>query len=316
MVRSGITAFNGKVIGKALFIQNPPTINPDCKRSETESESLQKVSQAIDCISKDMVRKIDRYGKLDDSMKLDIVNMQKTMLTDQVFFENIQNTINEGYSAEASVHRCVEAQCAMLEELGDYLDIYMTHWQSVEPCFTPIAETMDVLNDLKVKGKIKAIGAANVTREHIEEYVKYGSLDIVQGKYSILDRQVEKDLLPACRENGITFQAYSPLEQGLLSGKYSRDYQPKGAQANKKWFQPEYMTKAIDMMEKWKPLCEKYECSVANLALAWIMKQGDDITVLNGCSKVYQVDENRKAVDIELSDDDAVWMKQLADKII
>lgn len=119
MVRSGITAFNGKVIGKALFIQNPPTINPDCKRSETESESLQKVSQAIDCISKDMVRKIDRYGKLDDSMKLDIVNMQKTMLTDQVFFENIQNTINEGYSAEASVHRCVEAQCAMLEELGD-----------------------------------------------------------------------------------------------------------------------------------------------------------------------------------------------------
>lgn len=198
----------------------------------------------------------------------------------------------------------------------DYLDIYMTHWQSVEPCFTPIAETMDVLNDLKVKGKIKAIGAANVTREHIEEYVKYGSLDIVQGKYSILDRQVEKDLLPACRENGITFQAYSPLEQGLLSGKYSRDYQPKGAQANKKWFQPEYMTKAIDMMEKWKPLCEKYECSVANLALAWIMKQGDDITVLNGCSKVYQVDENRKAVDIELSDDDAVWMKQLADKII
>ena len=198
----------------------------------------------------------------------------------------------------------------------DYLDIYMTHWQSVEPCFTPIAETMDVLNDLKEKGKIKAIGAANVTREHIEEYVKYGSLDIVQGKYSILDRQVEKDLLPACRENGITFQAYSPLEQGLLSGKYSRDYQPKGAQANKKWFQPEYMTKAIDMMEKWKPLCEKYECSVANLALAWIMKQGDDITVLNGCSKVYQVDENRKAVDIELSDDDAVWMKQLADKII
>lgn len=67
----------------------------------------------------------------------------------------------------------------------------------------------------------------------------------------------------------------------------------------------------------WKDVSERrYTDSVANLALAWIMKQGDDITVLNGCSKVYQVDENRKAVDIELSDDDAVWMKQLADKII
>ena len=204
-----------------------------------------------------------------------------------------------------------------LERLGtEYVDVYMAHWQSVEPCYTPIAETMEVLNDLKAKGKIRAIGAANVEMEHIEEYLKYGELDVVQGKYSILDRQAEEELLPLCRENGITFQAYSPLEQGLLSGRYPRDYQPKGAQANKKWFQAEAMQKAMDMMEKWEPLCEKYGCSIANLALTWVMVQGDYITVLNGCSKVSQIEENSKAIQTDLSKDDAKWMRNLADEIL
>ncbi len=198
----------------------------------------------------------------------------------------------------------------------DYIDVYMTHWQSVEPCFTPISETMGVLNELKAQGKIRAIGAANMTVEHMNEYLKWGSLDIVQGKYSILDRAVEEELLPVCRERQITFQAYSPLEQGLLSGRYTKDYQPKGAQANKKWFQPENMGKAIHMVEQWKPLCEKYDCTAANLALAWVMGQGDYITVLNGCSKTSQLVENVKAAQITLSEEDMIQMNDLALKIM
>lgn len=197
----------------------------------------------------------------------------------------------------------------------EYIDVYMTHWQSVEPFYTPIAKTMDVLNELKAEGKIRAIGAANVTVKQIEEYLKYGDLDIVQGKYSILDRQVEKEILPICQEKQITFQAYSPLEQGLLSGKYNKNYQPKGAQSNKKWFQPVYMQRAIEMMEKWKPLCDKYKCSISNLALAWIMGQGDYITVLNGCSKIQQIEENIKADEVCLTKSDREWMKNLAEEI-
>lgn len=203
-----------------------------------------------------------------------------------------------------------------LSRLGtDYIDVYMTHWQSVEPAFTPVGETMEVLNDLKEKGKIKAIAAANVTPEHIREYLKYGELDMVQAKYSILDRQVEEELLPICRENGITLQAYSPLEQGLLSGRYTEDYQPKGAQANKHWFQPEEMPKVLRMLKEWEPLCKKYDCKEADLALAWLMAQGDNITVLNGCSKVYQIEENSHALQVELEKTDMEYMKELADKI-
>lgn len=158
----------------------------------------------------------------------------------------------------ASIKREIEGS---LERLGtDYVDVYMTHWQSVEGSeyYVPIQKTMDVLNELKAQGKIKAIGAANVDIHHIEEYLKWGDLDLIQVKYSILDRGIEEEIIPCAKENGITVQCYSPLEMGLLSGKMPRDYKPVGAQIPKKWFQPENMQRAMDVMDEWKPLCEKY----------------------------------------------------------
>lgn len=203
-----------------------------------------------------------------------------------------------------------------LERIGtDYIDVYMTHWQSVEPYFTPISETMEILNELKKKGKIKSIGAANVTAEHIKEYLKYGSLDIIQAKYSILDRAIEKTLIPICKENNITIQAYSPLEQGLLSGQLPRDYKPVGAQCNKKWFQPENMQKAMDMMDKWEELCKKYKCTVPNLAISWILSQGDFINLLSGANTVEQIEENVKSIEIELEKSDIEYMRNLAEEI-
>mgnify|MGYP001467991632 CR=1 FL=1 len=212
---------------------------------------------------------------------------------------------------------CIMEEIEMsLKRLGtDYIDIYMTHWQSVEPYFTPIKETMEALNELKAAGKIKAIGAANMTPEHIKEYLKYGDLDIVQAKYSILDRAIEQDLAPICKENKITLQAYSPLEQGLLSGALGRDYIPQGAQCNKRWFQPENMQKAMDMMDSWKDLCEKYHCTIANLALAWVLAQGDFFNLLSGSTTVDQIKENVKSSEIELSKSDADLMRKMAEAI-
>lgn len=93
---------------------------------------------------------------------------------------------------------------------------------------------MDVLLDLKKQGKIRAIGAANVSAEHVRKYLRCGELDIIQAKYSILDRAIEDDLLPLCQEHEIVLQAYSPLEQGLLTGAITKDYIPTGARENKK----------------------------------------------------------------------------------
>ncbi|MGS4540066.1 aldo/keto reductase [Klebsiella oxytoca] len=205
---------------------------------------------------------------------------------------------------------------ASLQRLGiDTIDIYMTHWQSVEPCFTPIAETVATLNALKKEGKIRSIGAANVDAGHIREYLKHGELDIVQAKYSILDRALEAELLPLCQQNGIVVQVYSPLEQGLLTGTIGRDYVPGGARANKVWFQRENMLRVIDMLEQWQPLCEKYRCTIPALALAWILKQSDLITLLSGATAPEQVRENVDALNIALTDDDSLLMRRMAEAL-
>ena len=211
----------------------------------------------------------------------------------------------------------LEVESSLKRLQTDYIDVYMTHWQSVEPFFTPISETVAVLNELKAEGKIKAIGAANVDINHVKEYLKYGQLDIVQAKYSVLDRQVEKELLPLCKEHDITLQAYSPLEMGILTGAIEKDYiAPKGtARFGKKWFEPKNLFNAIDMMNKWKPLCEKYHCSIANLAIAWILAQGDNINVLSGSTTKAELDENSKATDINLSEPDKNYIRKLAEDI-
>lgn len=205
-----------------------------------------------------------------------------------------------------------------LKRMGtDYVDVYMTHWQSIEGSeyYVPIQKTMEVLNDLKAQGKIKAIGAANVDIKQIQEYLKHGELDIVQAKYSILDRGIEDEIIPCCREKGVTIQAYSPLEMGLLSGTMPRDYKPVGAQIPKKWFQPDNMQKAMDVMDQWKPLCEKYNCTIANLALAWILAQGEFINLLSGSTTVDQIKENVKSTELELDPADVAMMRDMVEEI-
>ena len=205
-----------------------------------------------------------------------------------------------------------------LKRMGtDYVDVYMTHWQSIEGSeyYVPIQKTMEVLNDLKAQGKIKAIGAANVDIKQIQEYLKHGELDIVQAKYSILDRGIEDEIIPCCRENGVTIQAYSPLEMGLLSGTMPRDYKPVGAQIPKKWFQPDNMQKAMDVMDQWKPLCEKYNCTIANLALAWVLAQGEFINLLSGSTTVDQIKENVKSTELELDPADVAMMRDMVEEI-
>lgn len=205
-----------------------------------------------------------------------------------------------------------------LQRLGtDYIDLYMTHWPSVPPFETPIAETVGALNELKKEGKIRAIGAANVSIEQIHEYLDCCELDLVQGKYNVLERGVENDLLPLCREHRITMQAYSPLEQGLLTGTISKDYRPEpgNARANKKWWQPGNMERVIDMLDEWKPLCEKYDCSIPTLCLAWIMNQGDEVNLLTGATEPDQVVMNAQAADIVIDEEDLRTMREAAEAL-
>ena len=121
-----------------------------------------------------------------------------------------------------------------LRRLGtDHLDVLYTHWQTPDLSIFPLEETVEAMMKLKEQGKIRAIGASNTTAEFIRGYCKYGQLDVIQEKYSLLTRRIEKQLLPTCKELGVSIQAYSPLEQGLLTGKVTMDTTyPEGSTRN------------------------------------------------------------------------------------
>lgn len=181
-----------------------------------------------------------------------------------------------------------------LRRLGtDYLDMYITHWQTMPGYGPPVAETMGVLEQLRREGKIRGIGISNAGTEHILEYSKYGRVDLVQNKYSMLDRDAQKEVLALCAEKGITFQPYSPLERGILAGKIGADTEVTArSRKGNRWYERENRLKVLAMLEKFGPLCEKYACSLSGLVVAWTLAQDPGMNVLCGSRKIEQIEEN------------------------
>jgi methylglyoxal reductase len=231
------------------------------------------------------------------------------------FFSKVGDRVLNRSLAPESIERELDLS---LERLGtDYVDFYMTHWPAIEPYATPIAETVECLMGLKESGRIRGIGAANVSADQVREYLSCGQLDMVQMRYGILDRQVEEELMPLCIDNGVTVQAYSPLEMGILAGAVPRGYVPPAgnARAGKKWFEPGNLDRALDMLDAWAPLRERYKCSSADLAIAWILAQDPFVTVLSGSMTPEELTENVNAMGIDLSPEDVAWMRTHAESL-
>lgn len=188
----------------------------------------------------------------------------------------------------------------------DYIDIYYTHWQTPDFALYPLEETVGVLTELKKEGKIRAIGASNVTEDIIKGYCSLGQLDVIQEKYSILDSHIRSELAQVCEENKVSIQAYSPLEQGLLTGKVKADVKlTKGDVRNRnRFFSPENLPKVMRLLEHWKPLCLKYNCTMSNLVIACTAKTIDGLHVLCGARKPEQIRDNSGALLLTLEQSD------------
>ena len=212
-----------------------------------------------------------------------------------------------------------EVEMSLRRLQTDYIDIYIVHWQELPEFPCPIADTMGFLGELKKQGKIRAIGASNLSNEQFLEYVQAGQLDLIQEKYSMLDRGVGDRLFDLCDRNGVTFQAYSPLERGILTGKITADTKVEmGAAKNRvKWFQPESLPKIAALTEKWAPLCKKYGCSMTQLVIGWTAAQGNgsNVNVLCGARKLYQIEDNAKGGDLVLDEADVALMRKDAGEI-
>jgi methylglyoxal reductase len=203
-----------------------------------------------------------------------------------------------------------------LQRLGvDCIDLYQTHWPSAPPDQTPIADTMAALLKLKDQGKIRAIGVSNVSLDELKENVRCGGIASNQFRYSMLHREAEKDILPFCAQNNVATLTYMSLEQGLLTGKIGMDrvFQPTEFRSNtfwNDWLIPVNRKRVLDLLDSWKDLTSKYNCTLSQLVIAWTAAQPGVTHVLAGGRNITQVSENVKAGELEMEAGDITRIRK------
>lgn len=194
---------------------------------------------------------------------------------------------------------------------SDYIDLYQIHWPSGSfgSKTVPIEETMEAMNQLKEDGKIRAIGVSNFSREQIAEAAQYGQIESLQPPYSLFWRHAEKEAMPYCIENKITILAYSPMAQGLLTGKFGADHKfAKGDHRSKnRLFQPEHYARVQEALKRLRPIAEKKEISLGQLSLAWVISHPGTCAIA-GARNAEQSRQNAEAGEISLTAEELAEM--------
>ncbi|MGH2984664.1 MAG: aldo/keto reductase [Solirubrobacterales bacterium] len=191
-----------------------------------------------------------------------------------------------------------------LQHLGtDHVDLFYQH--RVDPD-VPIEETVGAMAELVQEGKILHIGLSEAAPETIRRAHAVHPITAVQTEYSLWTRDPEAEVLPTCRELGIGFVPYSPLGRGFLSGRFSSP--DEIAQDDFRRTQPRFQGERWDanrpILEKIKEIASEKEITPAQLALAWVLAQGEDVVPIPGTKRRTYLEENAAAVEVELTDDD------------
>jgi len=212
---------------------------------------------------------------------------------------------------ESVIHECEQS----LKRLNtDYIDLYQIHWP--DPT-TPIAETTDAVSKLIKDGKIKAAGVCNYNVEEMKIADASINLTSNQVPYSMLKRDIENDLIPWCIEHKKSILAYSPLQRGVLTGKFKpgHHFNPGDNRPSLPWFKDANIIKTNELLEKITPLARSKNASLAQLVLRWTMQMPGITTVLAGARNVEQVKENAGTLNFELSEEEMNEINSNLDKL-
>lgn len=189
----------------------------------------------------------------------------------------------------------------------DYIDLYQIHWPSgtAGTKVVPIEETMEALASLKAQGMIRAIGVSNFSPRQLEDAFRCGRIDSLQPPYSLFWRHAEAELFPYCRAKNITLLAYSPLSQGILTGKFGPGHRfEKGDHREKnRLFEEEHAAHVQQALRALRPVAERLGVTLGQLALAWILSKPNTAAVA-GCRNAEQALQNAQASGIRLSEED------------
>jgi len=193
---------------------------------------------------------------------------------------------------------------ASLKRLGvDTIDLYYQH--RVDPA-TPIEETVGAMAQLVKEGKVRFLGLSEAAPNTLRRAAKIHPIAALQTEYSLWTRDPEDEVLATCRELGIGFVSYSPLGRGFLTGQFQRfdDLPEDDYRRFSPRFQGENFQRNLDLVRRVKELAKEKNCSPAQLALAWVLAQGDDIAPIPGTKRRKYLEDNAGAVDVTLTSED------------
>lgn len=197
-----------------------------------------------------------------------------------------------------------------LRRLGvDHIDLYYLH--RVDPD-TPIEETVGAMSELVEAGKVSHLGLSEAAPQTIRRAHAVHPITALQSEYSLFSRNVEDEILPTCRELGIGFVAYSPLGRGFLSGtiRSPEDLEAGDARRGLPRLQGENFRANLDLVERVGEIAAEKGATTGQLALAWLLHQGEDLVPIPGTKRRKYLEENAVAAEIELTSDDLARIEE------
>jgi aryl-alcohol dehydrogenase-like predicted oxidoreductase len=284
-----------------------------------EKESLEAVEKAVDLgmttidtapvygfgQSEEFVGKAIK-GKTDKVQILTKFGLCWDRVSDNIHYEKTRDNNGRELSLyrvgrkESIIKECEDS----LQRLGiEVIDLYQQHWPDSS---TPLEETMEALEILKDQGKIKAGGVCNYSAQLFSDAGKYFNLTSDQVPYSMVMRDIEKELIPYCIKNNKAVIAYSPMQRGLLTGKITADYHFNEGdhRPGTPFFKEPNLSSINEFLKKIKPIADDKNVTLAQLVLRWTLDQPGITCVLAGARNARQVTENAAAAEITISDEE------------
>jgi aryl-alcohol dehydrogenase-like predicted oxidoreductase len=227
-------------------------------------------------------------------------------------FGNVRSEEGAFLGIEGSPDYVRKACDASLERLGvDHIDLYYQHRVDTK---VPIEDTVGAMAELVKRGKVRFLGLSEAAPATIRRANAVHPITALQSEYSLWSREVEDEILPTCRELGIGFVAYSPLGRGFLTGRFRNfeDLPADDYRRNQPRFQGANFQKNLDLVSHIEQLATRKKCTPSQLALAWLLAQGQDVVPIPGTKRVKYLEENVGALDVQLSPEDLRRIDEIA----
>jgi len=199
-----------------------------------------------------------------------------------------------------------------LRRLGvETIDLYQCHWPDEN---TPLEETFGEMKKLREEGKIRYIGVSNFDRGLLEKATLIAPVVSNQMQYSLFERSIEKEMMPFCKENDISILSYGSLGGGILTGKYKKPPTfPKGDVRSffYQYYREPFWTKAKDLVSILEEIAAKHKVPTSDVAINWVLSRPEVATCITGCRTIEQLDQNVKAADWSLSEEELGQISQI-----